>query len=451
MRRIKYAGIVLGAALLLAASSVQASALTPVSPSQGAVGTQVTLYSSNLTPAGNSITFGSTVLSNIASNGTTLIFSVPAISLGTYNVSAANASGTSNALPFIVTAAPATTVSAAATGSLQAVYTYNTQQCDSIDIPDTPARAFRDAQGNVNLIASHYVSRRAVGSSLNTTTHQCPAIYTSHNDTTQADWRYHEWLMAPYTLDGTNVYSIVHNEWYGSLTGQRCDAGADWVNAFTLAVSHDGGATFAQPQDYLIRYPATSWRSSFPCVSATPTVYGDFNGTNIISKDGYYYRIFSYRSETESANAGQWQECLMRTSDVSNASSWEVWNGSGYTQSKTASCQPLDKLGEVWSITYNTYLQEYIAVENTFAVPHVFSFTTSPDLIHWSAPTMISGLDYYTHELAYPSLLDPEDTSQNFENTGQTPYLYFTRFNNGGSLNRDLLRVQITLSLSSGP
>jgi hypothetical protein len=43
----------------------------------------------------------------------------------------------------------------------------------------------------------------------------------------------------------------------------------------------------------------------------------------------------------------------------------------------------------------------------------------------------------------YPSLLDPTDTSRNFENTGQDPYIYYTVLNNGWGLDRDLVRQQI--------
>jgi len=47
----------------------------------------------------------------------------------------------------------------------------------------------------------------------------------------------------------------------------------------------------------------------------------------------------------------------------------------------------------------------------------------------------------------YPSLIDPDDTSRNFEVTGRRPYLYFTRFHpctpQNQCLDRDLMRVRI--------
>src|SRR5271165_5371571 len=39
--------------------------------------------------------------------------------------------------------------------------------CEQIDIPDAPARAFRDDHGVVHLVATHFVARAMIGPSLN--------------------------------------------------------------------------------------------------------------------------------------------------------------------------------------------------------------------------------------------------------------------------------------------
>ena len=100
---------------------------------------------------------------------------------------------------------------------------------------DAPARAFRDAQGTVNLVVGVDTTRRWIGSSLDSVVHQCPIIYASHYDTQQMSSRYREWLLAPYTVDGVNVYTVIHNEWYGNLVeGSQCGANDQvngWVNA----------------------------------------------------------------------------------------------------------------------------------------------------------------------------------------------------------------------------
>jgi hypothetical protein len=83
----------------------------------------------------------------------------------------------------------------------------------------------------------------------------------------------------------------------------------------------------------------------------------------------------------------------------------------------------------------------YVSIGQT---PLGFFFSFSRDLIDWSRPLRlkIDGLDPL--KAPYPSLLDPRDTSRNFENTGQTPYLYYTQLH--GGLDNDLMRAQLRFS-----
>ncbi len=85
-----------------------------LSPSQGAVGTLVTVTGSGFSYSGNTVRFGNGVISNVSSfNGTSLTFTVPSylsgygsqvVTNGSYNVSVTNASGySSNTLTFNVT------------------------------------------------------------------------------------------------------------------------------------------------------------------------------------------------------------------------------------------------------------------------------------------------------------------------------------------------------------
>ena len=334
-------------------------------------------------------------------------------------------------------------ITAAAIGQPQAVFTYATDRCGPMDLPDQPARAYRDSAGEVNLIDSDFNARRATGKTLDTVTHQCAVIHRAGNDPAFGAFRYHEWLQAPYTTDGKTIYAYMHNEWYGNLIDHSCgnDMIDGWANAITLAISHDGGASFSQPKDYLVRYPATPWKSSFSCNSSKPTRYGDFGGTNIVFKDGYYYKFFLYHTDP-SASQQKTGVCMMRTRSIGDASAWEIWNGSGYVRTKTGSCAVIRNLNDIKSVTYNNYLKMYVATE--YNAVRGFLFHVSQDLINWSSPMSINVAGLDTSNTPYPSLLDPKDTSRNFERTGQEPYLYYTQLHRG--LNRDLMRIQIKFS-----
>ena len=116
------------------------------------------------------------------------------------------------------------------------------------------------------------------------------------------------------------------------------------------------------------------------------------------------------------------------------------------------------------SLTFNTYLDKYVLVSRSTSTTRTgrgvfgFYYSTSEDLIHWEPRRLIREAEMVsTYEcgdpnpVEYPSLLDPDSPSRNFETTGRTAWLYFTRFhfedckNNS---NRDLafLRVPVRFS-----
>ena len=116
-------------------------------------------------------------------------------------------------------------------------------------------------------------------------------------------------------------------------------------------------------------------------------------------------------------------------------------------------------------LVYDTYLERYMAVATSPGELDVngrptcgIFYALSADLVHWSghglvveasmpwcaANTSSPGLLEPVNVL-YPSIVDHEDTTVNFERAGRTPYLYYVRFN-GTNLDRDVMRVPLTLT-----
>ncbi len=340
-------------------------------------------------------------------------------------------------------------------GNEELVFDWSTQHCEELDIPDIPAHAFRDAEGVVNLISSHITTRRLIGNSLNSVARDpvsgCEPVMTSTRNISYSDYRYNEWLSSTYTLDGQTIVGLIHNEWYGNLIhSPGCIGDQDcWVNAITMVTSSDRGAHYSHPTSYKVLVPPVNWSTSYPI----PTIYGNFTPSNIFQMGNYYYTMFQSEivPNTPDSDSGA---CLMRTNTLMDSLAWEVWTLSGWNTSETAVCKVIDrpnieKMHE--SITYNTYLGAYVLVGYKFHHgPEnnqigVF-YSLSSDLFNWTESTKvfdddIDGDNIPDSQYAYPSLLDPEDTTRNFENTGQEAYIYFVRFN--GGLDRDLLRQKI--------
>jgi hypothetical protein len=101
-------------------------------------------------------------------------------------------------------------------GPEQTVFDWSRESCESRDIPDAPARAFHDARGRVQLIASHYVSRREVGPDLGHLAHRCKVIMRSGYNPLPRNYDDREWIAATFTPNGKTVFALVHEEYQGT-------------------------------------------------------------------------------------------------------------------------------------------------------------------------------------------------------------------------------------------
>ena len=348
------------------------------------------------------------------------------------------------------------------------VFDYSAEACDRLDIPDTAARAFRDAQGLVQLLASHHVTRRAIGPDLDHLARDCGVVMSSHGDPRPEQFNDREWIASLYTSDGMKVAALVHNEYQGHRHPGQCPSGSYrrcWYNSLTMATSEDGGRSFrhAEPPGHL--------------VASLPSRYlpdrgpqGVFSASNIVGgKDGFYYTLVQLVSEDYGGGG-----CLMRTRDPFDASSWRAWDGSAFRlqfidpyrtqEAPDDFCHPVsrDQIATMrHSLTFNTYLDKFLLVgvaqawdgEKQREVPGIY-YSTSDDLISWSNRELLMEAELpWTHECGdgapvnYPSLLDPNSQSRNFDVSSKSGYLYFTRLNYHdcqSQLDRDLVRVPLT-------
>ena len=366
-------------------------------------------------------------------------------------------------------------------GSPVTAFDWTTDRCEDLDIPDTPARAFRDPTGQVTFFASHYVTRRAIGPGLESVQHQCAVSMDSLRNPDPALYTYREWLAAPYLMpDGMTVMSLIHDEFQGSRVPGACPSlnyNKCWYNAITLGVSSNRGATFsrasAPPSHLVAQIPYQFDPYGGPM--------GIFQPSNIVrhypDDDGYYYSLIG----TQTYGDQQGGTCLMRTQNLMDPHSWRAWDGQGFTASfvdpyigspppQGHLCQPVSRDDievQTSSLTYNTFLGKYVLVGAHRYAPYTheerpgFYWSTSDDLVNWSRAVPLMAAE--THDgfrcgAADPvrdsALLDPASSSPNFETTGRTMDLFFVLFhptyNANGTctvgLDRDLVRVPVTFN-----
>jgi hypothetical protein len=308
-----------------------------------------------------------------------------------------------------------------------------------------------------------------LGPDLNNLTTDCRPILRSTYDPDPSRYDDSEWLASPYTEDGITVYALVHNEYRGHTHPGVCPT-RDYFDcldtSLTLAISTDSGMTYTQveaaPGHMVARLPHAYLERAGP--------FGVRNPSNIIkARDGYYY-AFSNISQYDTQL--QWT-CAMRTTDLSDPRSWRYWNGSSFdgrfidpyldpdAPPAANTCVGLDRNNLVpslsESVTFNTYLNRYVMVglsADTLGGREVWGiyYTFSDDLLHWTPRKLLAEMPLpwtvantgSDMSILYPALLDPNSQTRNFDTTGKTAHLYFTRMNHGaGSLDRDLIRVAV--------
>jgi hypothetical protein len=279
---------------------------------------------------------------------------------------------------------------------------------------------------------------------------------------------------------------LIHNEFHDAVAptckpGDPTPSNPCWYNSITYAVSTDDAYSFAKPgaPAHTVAPAPRVWVPPPPDAPDQSYAEGYLTPSNIVQgPDDHYYALFHAIPGWDLDLGGA---CSMRTTSLGDPSSWRAWDGTSFglpltspyvAGSDVPACEFLDipegdLMHAVASLTYNTYLDRYMALgawgggvdPNTLICGFFFSLST--DLIHWSDTQLLARADIGVSwgcdtspgpppmlepaEVGSPSIVDHTDSTANFERPGRTPYLYYTRYN--GGLDRDLVRVPLTFTV----
>jgi hypothetical protein len=224
--------------------------------------------------------------------------------------------------------------------------------------------------------------------------------------------------------------------------------------SLTYAVSTDEGKTYTQPSDpdHILAVPPYQYNPA--------AMRAIWQPSNIVKNpnDGYYYVLMLRDDHDPTTGVNVQGTCVMRTQRLDDPTSWRAWDGSGFNMrfinpyQETAAdpvehtCQIVSLL-PIYSLTYNTYFGAFLAVG---VRSNGFYYALSDDLVHWTvAKLLMSATQGFANGFtppyyAYPSIVDPDSPTRSFDISGQSPYLYYSRFNGFSPLSIDLLRVRVT-------
>jgi hypothetical protein len=356
-------------------------------------------------------------------------------------------------------------ISITPTGPEEIVFVHQRDACEPIEVPDAAARAFRDASGRVHLFASHYIDRAFVGPSLGSVKHDCNVAFKGAGSDDPARFDDREWLASFWTENGKTVYSLASNEFQANLRPWLCPSRRYvkcWYNSIVAAISVDGGFHFRRQGDGVVAAASVRYDPSF----GRPIGY--FGPSNIIKRNGYYYAtIWAERVGRQKRGV-----CLMRTDNLGDPASWRAWDGAGFTvrlgspyrqPSDSAvphACAVIDFAplgGPILSLVRSRVSGRYVALSSGEPTAHpAFFVSESSDLLTWSRPRRFfdrlpSDSGCKRPALGYASLIDPDSPSRNFDDIGDTAYLYYTRFHLKDchlTLDRDLGRMPVRINSS---
>lgn len=353
-------------------------------------------------------------------------------------------------------------------GNAETVFAWESQRCDVQDIPDAPARAFRDAAGAVHLFAPHFVNRALIGPTLDKVAPKCRIAFAASGNDDPAAFDDRLWLTSFETSDGTVIHALAHAEYHGHrrpgcVGGRYMDC---WWNAVVQLVSRDGGDSFQRVggKGDVVAAPPYAYDGR----QGHPTGY--FSPSNIIELERYHY-VFIFAAAQGLQRRGA---CLLRTDRIADPQRWRAWDGKDFSVRLIgayagADQPPQDRvcapLAGVPSTLTSVTQQPDGSFTGLFAasrplVPGGRPVTgiyavRSGDLLHWSEPSLLLAVPMMfdfpcdtPSVYAYPSLLDPDSPSPTFTTTGAHPYLYLTRFNVRDcklGMNRDLVRFPVVI------
>jgi hypothetical protein len=354
-------------------------------------------------------------------------------------------------------------------GAPEVVFSRAKDACDGHDVPDSPARAFRDAKGHVVLFAMHYENRALRGPGFDALKLDCRVVLSSGGRPDPAAYDDKSWITAIWTEDGAHVAALVHHEFQANHHPGRCrfkEYMACWSNAVLGIASTDGAFTFLRP-----KIPQVVASSPYTQDVGQGRHRGFFNPSNIFG-DGRHRYMFAATTGWDGQPHGA---CLFRTGNPADPESWRAWDGKDFTiryadpyrnraGKPPRACQPIAPFpAPVGAVVRHRPTGVWLAVFQASAdeerFPEAgFYYAASRDLLAWGKPRLLmAGKTLYDDPcasggrlIAYPSLIDREAQGRNFDDVGDGADLYFSTLKVEGceiTSDRDLVRRRVAIKV----
>ncbi len=308
---------------------------------------------------------------------------------------------------------------ASAASAEETLFDWSDDACVRWDIPDTPARFWREADG-VAMISGSEQSRVSRGPDPFSLNRDCEVAFEGGHDANPQDHDDRAWIHSTWAHEDGRVDALAHVEYHGHRHGV-CSADAYlacWRNSIVALTSRDGE-----------RFR----RVEGPPVAALPYAYdpqqdrrsGYFNPSNIFRVDDALY-VFVFAEAYGSQRRGA---CLLRR--ALGGGEWAALDGGSFSAGLTGvagstrggTCSPVAGVSSALSSVVHDGGGGFLAVTpRSYEGRSGIWLQRSRDLLSWSAPELLVELPLLWRRdctapalYGYPSLLAPESSARNFD------------------------------------
>jgi hypothetical protein len=334
-------------------------------------------------------------------------------------------------------------------------------QCDTLDIPDESLRAFRAPNGSITAFATHYRNRALTGANFAALKKNCAVVYEGKLDSDSAHFDYKTWITATWLAEDGSVVALGHNEYQAHELPGHCrftDYRSCWYNSIVLLKSDDLGRTF-----HRVDHDEAVIAPNFTDAVGQGHPRGYTSPTNLVRSGDYLYTLIGYAG-SEKTDTGR---CVLRTRLPVTLHSWEILTDKGYVAptesayvsggSKAHCTYATGMPGFVGSIAKVAGTKLFISVvaEDVDGGSIVVYF--SDDLVHWRDRAVIEKLSLFWSKdcasgkrYSYPSLVDENSKTLNFDVIGRTATLYMVQGDCRVGTNRKLVKIDVAIPIPPG-
>jgi hypothetical protein len=354
-------------------------------------------------------------------------------------------------------------------GEAETVYRWAQQRCDVLNVPDSPARALRNPDGSLALMAAHYTNVVLLGRDFRTLAPACNSASRGSENREPGEFDDRFWVQAVVPLPDGRVLGLASHEYMGKRHEGMCSVttGPGWARCWYSAIT----ATVAEPGRWQFRPLPLPARvvaaSSEPYRGNATSRTGFFSVTNIV-RDGDYAYTLVYTEGVPGQPRGM---CLLRAPMSDLVTGWRALSGDGEFRvnlgvdgHSSEPCRPVQTTGvdgAVRSVVRvgrdGPWVATFIgrAPDANSGRPAEGVFTSvSSDLQRWSRPRLLLPVAHFRSQrepglyYTYPSLIDHGSSSPIFDVAdGGQLHLYLTRLNlaedRRAGMNRDLVRYSV--------